>query len=1153
MIRIDNKAIITTILIVVFLGVALLGIYSYVETLPSSTTADEVPVTPTQAQGETRKEPPLDKAIQASIDIAVGLARNGQFDQALTELAKLHNRYPQVEPVTRDYLAVLSWAGHDEEATRLYETIPADQPDYVLAAAGHSYRVQKQPEKALAAYRLGEQKYPDSVLFVDGELRSLISLDRLGEAAKRADSDLSVHGNRPEIVAAKADIVQLQIREAHDKAAEFARNGDFDASFALFHSDLLDAEHTGDPGIRRDYLAALGWAGKHDDQVLEIYKTLKEDDQNVDYVLGAAAKAWRNKRHSDKALEIYRRGMRLYPDNTVFAMGEIDCLLDLHRTDEAGKRIKTYEAGHGSSAELEAAKRSIAQIKFMDVRSKAARLARQGHFNEGLAVLQKLGGEHANNTGIQQDRIAIYGWMGGHDRQVVDMYLALKNPNQPDYVMEAVGKAYRDLGLPEQAAEIYERGLKRYPHNEILAVGAIRTLTEAGYIDRALAAANEDLNRNGNRLEVLIAAAEAANQYNLSEALRYYQLAAQAAPKDPNVLRGLIRTSDRLGAPEVALKTAYEHPGVISESERRMIEGDEIAALVRLGMLEQDKNPRDFAGTDRAIDEINGRIAEWQKEGADAHVNVQRARYDRIIALHNRLRFQDVANEFEILSSEGADMPPFTLGAVGDAYLDMHQPEKARDVYLKILAVEPKNNLVRRQLFYAYVDLGEYKNAYRIADEMAADGTVWNRKKNEVVPMTDAEHRDAELTAGAARLYFGEVTEADRRLLPVIAANLSAPAAHEALGNLDNAHQLPRAALEEYESGRQLAGGQDLSNEVGIANTQLALHNYREAGAEIESLTQRYPENLSVQRAKRDWDVYNSAEFDLTAGYAVAPTTTHNVNGGEAYGIDAKIYSAPFAYNWRLFAGEFFSHQKEPNSEGFVGYTRSTAGVEYRNGPTTAEIAPTYNAFHGTERVGVAADATQAIDDHWTIAGSGEMMSRETPLRALNKGVTADLVNAHALWQQDESRSVRFGGGVMPFSDGNFRSEQDADFTQRLWTQPFWRVDALASAGADQNSKNENRSYYNPKSDFIGLIGARIIQTLYQRYSTLWQHSLQVTPGAYWQQNFGTDAAVRARYEQRVFLDQSFESGLGVNFQRQSYDGAPENDVSFTLDLVDHF
>jgi biofilm PGA synthesis protein PgaA len=634
--------------------------------------------------------------------------------------------------------------------------------------------------------------------------------------------------------------------------------------------------------------------------------------------------------------------------------------------------------------------------------------------------------------------------------------------------------------------------------------------------------------------------------------MKYYQAAARIAPENRDVLRGLVFTSDRMGAPQVALKTIEEHPGVVTDAERRQVEGDQLAAEVRLGMVNQDpKAP--YAGTDKAIADLDAKIAEWEAQGPETQENVTRARFDRVIALKNRNRMREAANEYEALTSQGATPPVFVLGAAGDAYMDLHEPEKARDIYLQLLQYEPKNHLVRRQLFYAYVDLGDYKNAYRMADEMLSDGSIWDRSKNVDVPMTPDQHREAELTAGAARLYFGEVSEADVRVLPAVAENPDAPSSHEAMGNLDNAHDHPRAALQEYEAGVQVAGGENLSNEVGAANTQLALHNFPEAQADIQNLMERYPDNASVERANRDWQVHNMAEFDLTAGYAFRPDTSQNVTGGEMFGVEGKIYSPPIDDYWRIFAGEAFAQQKEPDNEGSVGFSRSTLGVEYRNGPLTANLAPTYNAFHSWERIGVAGDASYNINDNWAVAGGGELMSRDTPLRAMNHGITADEVAAHAVWQPDETQSVRFGGAIMPFSDSNLRTSEGVDYTRQMWIRPYWKIEGLASLGLDQNSEDENRSYFNPKSDLMALIGPRVTEVLYQRYSTLWQHSLSLLPGLYWQDHYGTDAAFRARYEHRMFFAETFEAGLGFNYARQSYDGNPENDFSLTLDVVDHF
>ena len=51
----------------------------------------------------------------------------------------------------------------------------------------------------------------------------------------------------------------------------------------------------------------------------------------------------------------------------------------------------------------------------------------------------------------------------------------------------------------------------------------------------------------------------------------------------------------------------------------------------------------------------------------------------------------------------------------------------------------------------------------------------------------------------------------------------------------------------------------------------------------------------------------------------------------------------------------------------------------------------------------------------------------------IQAGISADQVAAHAVWKEDESRSLRIGASVMPFSDNNLRTEEDAEFTQRVY------------------------------------------------------------------------------------------------------------------------
>ncbi|HEU0118295.1 MAG TPA: poly-beta-1,6 N-acetyl-D-glucosamine export porin PgaA [Alphaproteobacteria bacterium] len=824
--------------------------------------------------------------------------------------------------------------------------------------------------------------------------------------------------------------------------------------------------------------------------------------------------------------------------------------------DAASDEQAQPKSRHHRAGRSVASQKGAAPPGWMVEHNEAVTEARNGDTHAAVVRLQKLHDQHPQDVGITRDYLAVLGWEGGHDQQVIDLYKSLKDPDQPGFVLLAVGHAYRGIKDPDAARLIYERGLTRNPKDESMAAGLIYSLSDAGYQDAAMKTADSNVQQYGNRAEVLIAAGDAADQYGQNDrALSYYETAYNISPNNPEAIRGIIRAKDRAADPEGAMRIADAHPGVFPKSEYRHIQGDVVAYLIRKGQVDATGESDRFNTTDRAIKMGNDLIAQWSKEGPDAKNDIIRVRLDQLIALRNRFRMQEVITNYNDLVNQGVTVPPYVLSSVADAYLYLHEPEKARDLYLQVLQSDPKNFDVRRQLFYAYAECDDYKNAFATIDDLQHDRPYWANLAGQGNPdFVKRQEETAQLVAGSGRQYAGMVRASENYILPLVNANPNAPQSHEALGNLYMAHGWPRQGLQQYQAAVSSNGGKYVSAEVGEAEAMLQLQQFPEATAKINDLAQRVPENSGVQRAQRDLDVHNMSEVRVSAGYAFRPMgSSQPVTGGEAYGIDTIYYTPPIGYNWRAFIGEFYSHQNEPNHEGSVGYNRATVGAEYRNGPWVAEISPTWNRFNGGDRIGGAGDASYSINDYWTVAGAAEIMSRDTPLRALNAGISSDEYAAHAVWRQNEGRELRFGGDVQPFSDGNTRTALNASYAENIITVPDFTTDALVDLGESQNTKDENRPYYNPSRDFMALVGPRFIQTLYQHYSTLWTHSLRLEPGVYWQQNFGTSAAFRARYEQRLQLNNTFDMGAGVNYSRQSYDGVPENDVSLSLDLTGRF
>ena len=343
----------------------------------------------------------------------------------------------------------------------------------------------------------------------------------------------------------------------------------------------------------------------------------------------------------------------------------------------------------------------------------------------------------------------------------------------------------------------------------------------------------------------------------------------------------------------------------------------------------------------------------------------------------------------------------------------------------------------------------------------------------------------------------------------------------------------------------------DVGNESGYAIAELDLQHFREAEADIADLVKRYPENLDVQLAARQWQIHNMAELRANGYYNIRPS--NNVSGGSGYGAGVVLYSPPIDYNWRIFAGEGYAHETEPNGEGKVSFLRSKAGAEYRNGPVTIEAAPTFNSFHSDDHVGGYVDGTYDINDYWSVRGIAEILSESTPLRAMNHNIRANEYGVGTTWRQSESRSITGNFAVMPFTDGNFREEGNVGYQERFFTLPHWALDGLVNGAASHNNKDESRPYFNPQNDAGVQAGPRLTQILYRRYDTNYQHSLTFTPGIYWQEHYAGSFAYTLRYEQLINFNDTTQAGWSASYARQTFDGVYQNDATFTVNLVKRF
>ncbi len=119
-------------------------------------------------------------------DRAVRLARAGRYEEALGVFWRLHREDPGDIPLKADLVAVLSWAGRDEQALEVGEDLPFGELDpFVSEAVARSARNVGSPSLAVRLYRAVVDRDEDRVESQIGLTLALLETGELAEAESR--------------------------------------------------------------------------------------------------------------------------------------------------------------------------------------------------------------------------------------------------------------------------------------------------------------------------------------------------------------------------------------------------------------------------------------------------------------------------------------------------------------------------------------------------------------------------------------------------------------------------------------------------------------------------------------------------------------------------------------------------------------------------------------------------------------------------------------------------------------------------------------------------------------------------------------------------------------------------------------------------------
>jgi biofilm PGA synthesis protein PgaA len=770
--------------------------------------------------------------------------------------------------------------------------------------------------------------------------------------------------------------------------------------------------------------------------------------------------AWRRANDTARAEAAYREVLKLAPANTEATRA----LRDLSSSESAAQNARMGAPATGEAAEL-VMRRTERQLSTLPAGQSEARRklqreaavleARTGQPDKAEAELRALIAAGDPDRLAAMDLTALLQQHQKPDEAVATFEKAgLANP--PDYALLAATRAYRDLHRYDTAERLARQGLARFPQQTVWPLLLSLVLSDAGRPREALAILDQPAARRAAPVERLLAEGyawrRAGDPY---KAIAVYMSALKLAPANKEIRSEAAAVlNGQGGAYGAAALAGTETPYA----------PDEAAAMTRWG---KDLRPTDpahrFDGTDAALARLDALLAALPPPPAEAATRRQ-LRLDRMVALRDRVRMQEVVAEGEALRAEDP-LPQYAEEAYADALLYLRRPEDARDAYYRVLATSPKDVNARYGLFYASVEAEDFTTAYDAIDGLVSDEPVWRAYRDDPARYANGDRGYAEVTAAQARLYGNQLADAWARITGIADAAPAYANARLALYEIANARGWPRRAAAE---GEIAYGLEPLAAGSQRALIEIALAQYRFAGAQrmITDLYTLYPEDRAVQRLLGEVDAQQDWLFEMEAKPADSHGGGANASGRELT-LVSKLTTPPIDDNWQLFASEDYAYAHPP--EGFVQRSRTSAGIEWRTQDWSATLAPSQSTGTLT-RTGGSATVDWLPTDQWRVGFAGELFSWDTPLRALLHGITADEYATKVTYRWDESSNVAANFAYLPFSDGNQRYTGGITYAQRLINIPRFDLTGRVETYASSNDRPD-APYFNPDHDLSATIG----------------------------------------------------------------------------------
>lgn len=697
-----------------------------------------------------------------------------------------------------------------------------------------------------------------------------------------------------------------------------------------------------------------------------------------------------------------------------------------------------------------------------------------------------------------------------------------------------------ECGFPNEAQKLYQVILMNNYTDKNARIWIAKVYMHQKKYEEAQRIVDNGLKEDPDSYQLLLLKGELLeSERDFLSAIKVYNHVLQLYPSSQEALNVKMRALMDLGANSLALDELSLNPqsdpvllqrarGNIAMNYIRWDEPQE--ASLALASKDQSKK-KDY---ERAR---NFKVA---LDPQTVEVENNRSRWDSMLVLFQKDKFQEVIAQYEQAVSGGLEVPVWVLKTAADSYLYEHQPEKALTLYQYVLKQEPDSFESKIALYYTLVDLGKFEEANELLESMD------RREPIQVIDrgiLRDNGHK-AEITYNKIWLlmYQDRLKKAQKIGEQYFNRAPNDIQLRSAMAHLSLWRGWPRHSLQEFRVIRTM-NPMFVPSSIGYARALYDNMHKKEARELMKSLYEQYPQNRQVAHAKHLMDIDNMGLLTVNSYY------THEMPGEDGFSISARV-DKPVTDQHQFFTELI---RRETKREGGNDLTeRFYVGDIYRPNNTWKLTNALTGDYRTGEKLGGISEIEMTPDDYWTHTFDYDSRTMDVPLRSRVAGIDVQDYSFSSRYRHSESFNT--GGSVdfRNFEDGNANWNYAWATDSAVATYAYWKWRLGTEFDYSTYSK-QDVDYYSPAQVYDFYLIPNVEHVWYRRYEKGFLDRFFVGVGQQWGKNFGAEDVGYLRYEIEYRHSDTSSFTLGTVYSLKNYDGQDMNELNIYITVKKMF